>query len=367
MSREQFTINGRSIGEEQPAYVIAEIGVNHDGSVARAIELVRAAAEAGADAVKLQLFTAERLVHATATAASYQTTNCGATDQASLLRKYELSCDDVERIIDAAKVEGLETIATPFSVEDVFVVEHLDMPAVKIASPDLVNEPLLRRVCETGRPVILSSGASNADEIARAVHWLRGWRARFALLHCVSSYPTPCEHAQLGWIERMRRDFPGVVIGYSDHTTEPLAGALAVAAGAAIVEKHLTWNRFADGPDHAASADPAQFAAYVRSIRIAEQMRGTTGPRRVLPCERDVRRLSRQSLVLKRALKNGDVIDAADVVVQRPGTGIPAADKTRVVGRRTRHAIAAGTVLQWEMLHTAEVELDELTPQSDAA
>ncbi|MFT3788212.1 MAG: N-acetylneuraminate synthase family protein [Tepidisphaeraceae bacterium] len=346
----EMDIAGRAIGAGRPTYVIAEIGVNHDGSLRRAIELVHAAAEAGADAVKLQLFTAANLVHETATAASYQSVNCGATDQASLLRKYELSCDDVERIIDAARVAGLQAIATPFSRQDVFVIEHLHVPAIKIASPDLVNQPLLQRCAETGRPMIVSTGAANADEIVRCVRWLKAWQVQFALMHCVSSYPTPNDLAHLGWIDRLRRDFPGIVVGYSDHTTEPLAGALAVAAGATVVEKHLTWNRFADGPDHAASADPAQFAAYVRAIRLADELRGDNGARRVLEVERDVRKLSRQSIVARREIAAGESVAEDDLTVQRPGTGVPASDWTKVVGRITRAAIPAGTILTWEML-----------------
>ena len=345
-------ISQDSIGDGRAAYVIAEIGVNHDGSAARAIELVRHAARAGANAIKLQLFAADRLVHRSARAAAYQTANCGATEQIELLRRYELSVDDVERIIDSARACGLTTIATPFSVEDVDTIERLGLPAIKIASPDLVNKPLLERVAASGVPLLVSTGAATTDEIAMAVGWLRGWRASFALLHCVSSYPTPIDAARLGWIDGLRRTFE-VPVGYSDHTTEPLAGAFAVAAGACVIEKHLTWNRFAEGPDHRASADPHQFAAYVGTIRAASRMRGVGVAREVLPIEQDVRRLSRQSLVVAEAIAAGQAIDRARLRVQRPGTGILARDIDDVTGRVARRSLAVGTILEWEMLADA--------------
>lgn len=342
-------IAGIDVGPGRPAYVIAEIGVNHDGSVARAIELVAHARDAGADAIKLQLFTADRLVHASAGTADYQRTACGATDQIALLKRYELSVDEVERIIDAATVAGLTTIATPFSVEDVFVIEQLALPAIKIASPDIVNKPLLERAARGGAPLLVSTGAANIEEVEQCAGWLRGWGVPFAFLHCVSSYPTPIGDARLAWIDGLRARFD-VPVGYSDHTTEPLAGAFAVASGACIIEKHLTWNRFAEGPDHRASADPHQFAVYVNAIRAAERMRGATLDREVLPIEADVRRLSRQSLVLTSPISAGTAIDSDSMRVQRPGTGIPACEFEHVVGRVAARDLAAGTVLSWEML-----------------
>lgn len=344
--------HGRSIGEGRRTFVIAEIGVNHDGSAARAIELVHHAKRAGADAVKLQLFSASRLVHRSATAASYQTANCGATDQATLLRQYELSPDDIERIVDATHVAGLVPVATPFSVDDVDLMERLRIPLVKIASPDIVNRPLLERAAEMKVPVLVSTGAAEVDEIDACVSWLRGWRVPFALLHCVSSYPTPAEDAQLGWIEDLRRRYD-VPVGYSDHTTELVSGALAVSAGASFIEKHLTWNRFAVGPDHSASADPHQFGAYVELARLAGRMRGAGGSRQVLGVEADVRRLSRQSLVTKRDIASGEPVDRADLIAQRPGTGILAREIDTVAGRVALRDLPAGTILDWSMLSDA--------------
>lgn len=344
-------IHRRKIGPERPTFVIAEIGVNHDGSLVRALELVRAARECGADAVKLQIFTARSLMHASSSFATYQKDRCADADASAMLRKYELREDALREAVGAIRNLGMIPLATPFSPADVQTAEALDLPAIKIASPDLVNRVLLQRAAETGRPMLISCGAATMDEVSDAVGRLREWNASFALLHCVSSYPTPPEQAHLCWIAEMASWFD-VPVGYSDHTTDVHSGAIATAFGACIIEKHLTYDRAAAGPDHAASADPAQFARYVAMIRSADAMRGTTG-KRVLDIERDVRKVSRQSLVLSRPLRAGDLISDANVTVQRPGTGIPAAEIRRAIGKRAARALPAGTLLQWDMLAAA--------------
>jgi sialic acid synthase SpsE len=242
-------------------------------------------------------------------------------------------------------------LATPFSPADVETVARLRLPAVKIASPDLVNRPLLAQAAAYGRPLLISTGASTMDEVDETMRWVGEWRAQAALLHCVSSYPAPAAQANLCWIHELAARFD-VAVGYSDHTAEAMAGALAAAAGAAVIEKHLTYDRGAKGPDHAASADPQQFARYVKLVREADALRGAPG-KRVLEIEQDVRTVSRQSLVMRRELKAGEVLREQDVTVQRPGTGLPAALITWAVGRRVTRALAAGALLQWDMLADA--------------
>jgi sialic acid synthase SpsE len=242
-------------------------------------------------------------------------------------------------------------LATPFSPSDVETVAGLRLPAVKVASPDLVNRPLLSRVVEYGRPVLVSTGAATMLEVDMSVQWLRAWAAKFALLHCVSGYPTPAEDAHLCWIGELASRFD-VPIGYSDHTTESFTGALAAAAGAVIVEKHLTYDRTAKGPDHAASADPPAFERYVRQIRDADRMRGAPG-KHVLDIEQDVRKVSRQSLVVRRDLKVGQVIKEDDLTVQRPGTGMPASMIMQAVGRRATRPLQAGMLLHPDMFSPA--------------
>jgi sialic acid synthase SpsE len=340
-------INGQLVGCGQPTFVIAEIGVNHDGRLDRALELVEQASRAGANAVKLQIFSATTLMHPSSSFAEYQKQGTTSANPVEMLREFELSRDELNEVVAAVHAHGMLPLATPFSPEDVEVIESLNLPAIKIASPDLVNQLLLARAAGIGRPMLLSTGAATIDEIEETTAWLCQWNVRFALMHCVSSYPTPSSEAQLSWIRQLARfDVP---VGYSDHTTDIIAGALSVAAGACIIEKHLTYDRTANGPDHSASADPQQFAEYVRLIRNAEAMCGS-GTKHVLPIERDVRKVSRQSLVVIRDIAGGERIKIGDLTVQRPGTGIPPADVSVAVGRVARQSLQKGTMLQWDML-----------------
>lgn len=342
-----MTIDGRRIGPNEPTYVIAEIGVNHDGSAQRAAELIRHARSAGADAVKFQVFTAENLMHRSARFAEYQRDRVAAADPAEMLRQYELTDAEFASLAAEAKRCGLAMIATPFSPADVPRVAAF-AAAMKIASPDLINRLLLRKAIAAGLPMILSTGAASAEEIAASVTWLNTTACDFALLHCVSSYPVAAADANLRWIGDLAAF--GRTVGYSDHTTEIVAGGIAVIAGACIIEKHLTYDTAAAGPDHSASFSPNQFAEYVRHIRLADTLCGTAG-RRVLECEKDVRAVSRQSLVLARDVSKNRVIALDDLTTQRPGTGISAELSDEVAGRRATRDLLAG-----DMLSSGDVE-----------
>jgi sialic acid synthase SpsE len=344
----ELTLAGRKISPSHKTLIIAEIGVNHDGSIDRALELVHLAANAGADAVKLQIFRADSLMHPSCAFAAYQRDRVSESNPIEMLRRYELSDPAIETIVSAIRAAGLIPIATPFSPSDVDIIEQLDLPAIKIASPDLVNFPLLARAGRSGKPLLLSTGAATMDEVRSTVRWLGDLPAPFALLHCTSSYPVADADANLCWISELAAEF-GVPTGFSDHTNDTFCGALAVAAGACIIEKHLTYDCTASGPDHSASADPRTFASYVKAIRSAETLRGSPG-KRVLGSEQDVRSVSRQSLVLLHALPAGAAISESSLTVQRPGTGILAAQMATIVGRRLHRALPAGTMLQWEML-----------------
>jgi N-acetylneuraminate synthase/N,N'-diacetyllegionaminate synthase len=344
-------IGSHSIDPDHSTFVIAEIGVNHDGSLEKALALVHAAADAGADAIKLQIFHAQTLVHASTRLAAYQKEYCHDTDPVAMLRRYELSASDLRTVIDVAHSLGLIPLATPFSLPDVRTVADLALPAIKIASPDLVNLPLLRRAATVGRPLLISTGAATMAEVETTVNWLREWHAPFALLHCVSSYPTPPDQANLCWIRELTERF-AVPVGFSDHTQEVLTGALAAAAGALVIEKHLTYDRTAEGPDHAASADPDQFSQYVSMVRQSDLLRGRPG-KHILDIERDVRTVSRQSLVVGRDLHPGHVLHEDDLLVQRPGTGIPAGQLPAALGKKVTRSLRAGTLLQWDMLSDA--------------
>jgi sialic acid synthase SpsE len=339
-------IGTREVGAHTEPYVIAEIGVNHDGDAERAVDLTRVAAKAGASAVKLQLFRADLLMSRASGLAAYQEA-AGERDAHSMLRRLELSVESMRRVVDAAHAEGIHAIVTVFSTELVPEAETLAWDAYKSASPDVVNKPLLLAMGGTGRPLIVSTGAATIDEVARAAGWLRGLSGRLAFLQCVSSYPTPDSLAELGGITAIADVFEGPV-GYSDHTAGVEMGGAAVWRGAAILEKHLTHNREAVGPDHAASLTADEFAVYVagakrawaeRSARRRPKSFAEEPRKRVLNVEEDVRRLSRQSLVTKRALAAGHVLTREDLTIKRPGFGLEPWMLEGTIGRRLSRAV----------------------------
>lgn len=331
----------RWIGPDHPVYIIAEIGVNHDGSEERARALVRASVEAGADAIKLQLFEADRLMSAGSSLATYQRA-AGEQDPREMLRRLELSVDQMESIVALAHELGIHAIVTPFSTELIDLAERLPFDAYKTASPDIIHRPLLERLVATGKPLIISTGASELEEVERALGWLREAEHasldRVALLQCVSSYPTSMAQAALGGVQALARVFHGPV-GYSDHTREVETGVLAVSIGAHVLEKHLTHNRNASGPDHSASLDPGDLKQYVHLVRhVPRELRHAPAAhpdptKRVLEIERDVRCVSRQSLVLTRDGRAGERLSPADLTVKRPGTGIPPFMLGQTIGR----------------------------------
>ncbi len=342
-----FSIRNALVGEAAPVYVIAEAGVNHDGCASVARELIHAAAEAGADAVKFQVFAASRLVTRTAPAAAYQQRAVHTDSQYGMLSALELTHDTFVELADCAKQRGIEFLATPFSVADLQFLVRIGVSAIKIASPDIVNTPLLGAAARSRLPVIASTGAAELEEIAEAVSFFRtAGGGPLALLHCISSYPTPEREANLRAIGTLARSF-GCVAGFSDHTESVLIGGYAVAAGARIIEKHMTLDRSRTGPDHAFSLEPAAMAEYIRTIRHAESLLGD-GDVTVSPRQREVRRLSRGSVVAARAIRAGETLTADMLTVKRPGTGIRPAELDTLIGRRAVRDIEADTQLAWD-------------------
>jgi N,N'-diacetyllegionaminate synthase len=342
-------IGGRLVGTGQPTYVVAEAGVNHDGSLAKALELVDVAVAAGADAVKSQFFRAEELAAPSAQTAAYQRA-AGDHSQRDLLSRLELTDTDFRRIQARCRDRSIELLATPFSVLDVDRLRRLGVRAIKIASTDVNNTPLLRQAVALRLPLIVSTGASTADEIEAAVARLRGWNAgqRLILLHCVSCYPVPLAAANLRAIAALRSAY-GVPCGFSDHTTSTQAGAWAVAAGACVLEKHFTLDRGGPGPDHAMSLEPAELREYVAAVRGVEEALGS-GVLGMTDLEADVRTVARKSVVTTTAGRAGTQLTADMLTIKRPGGGIPPDQLDAVLGRRLAVDAPGDTVLSWDML-----------------
>ena len=338
------------VGPGRRAVVVAEAGVNHDGSVEQALALVDAAVEAGADAVKFQMFRAKELVTASAPAAEYQRQACGATSQREMLSRLELNAKGFERIGDHCHQRNIPFLATPFSVADVGRLVELGTAAVKIASTDLVNRALLRAAVDTGLPLIVSTGASSEEEIRSSVASLidSDARGRLVLFHCVSCYPTPLESANLRAVTTLAQTM-GVPVGLSDHTTSTQTGGWAVCAGACLLEKHLTLDRSAGGPDHGMSLDPPAFRKYVGDIRLAQSALGNGGLG-MRELEQPVRTAAGRSIVSRNGISKGTVLSAKLLEMKRPGGGIEPARLDEVIGHRAATDIPADTVLSWDMV-----------------
>lgn len=347
--RAPISIAGQPIGNDAATFVIAEAGVNHDGCVRHAFKLVDAAKHAGADAVKFQMFDAAELTAACAPTASYQQ-QAGGTSQRRMLERLQLDAGAMREIVSYCSEAGILFLATPFGLRDLDTLATIGAKAVKIASTDITNRPLLTAAVELAVPLIVSTGAAEEHEVHDAVAWLddAGARDRLILLHCISQYPTPIEDANLRAIGALRDTF-GVPAGFSDHTTSTQIGGLAVAAGASVLEKHLTLDRTANGPDHAMSLEPEELASYVAIVRETETILGRSSFG-LSAGEADVRCVARKSVVARRTLEAGAVLTSDDLTIKRPGTGIPPADLERLIGREIIETVAADTVLTWEMI-----------------
>lgn len=343
-------IGGKAVGPGQPCFVIAEAGVNHNGDIDLALRLVDAAAAAGADAVKFQTFKADRLVTVDARKAAYQVRgDADRETQREMLARMELTVEHHRVLMARCADLGILFLSTPFEEESADLLEALRVEAFKLPSGELTNLPFLAHVARKGRPLIVSTGMSILRDVDAAVGCCRRAGATgIALLQCVSEYPADAAAANLRAMDTMRNLF-SCPVGFSDHTQGISVATAAAALGANIIEKHFTLDRTLPGPDHHASLEPDELSEMVRAIRVAQSALGD-GNKRIGAGERAVALAARKSLVAGRDIPAGTVIGLEHLVTRRPGTGVSPASRDQVLGRRARIAIAAGTVVTWEML-----------------
>lgn len=344
-SARSIAIGGRLVGAGAPCLVVAEAGVNHNGRIDLARNLVDAAAEARADAVKLQTFRAEGVVSVDAPKAGYQLeTTAAAESQLEMLRRLELDWEAHVELKQRAEERGLIFLSTPFDAASVDLLDRLGVEAFKIASPDLTNFPLLDLVGGRGRPVLLSTGLATLAEVDAGVDRLAEAGATdVVVLHCTTEYPAPVDEANLRAIPAMR-DHLGVPVGYSDHTQGFDAALAAVALGACVIEKHFTLDRALAGPDHRASLEPAELADLVRGVRRVESALGD-GVKKPTRSESRNLEVVRRSLAAADDLPAGIVLTRGMLMALRPGTGIPAARIDEVLGRRLRREVGLHQLL----------------------
>lgn len=334
-----LAIGPRAVGAAYPCYVIAEAGVNHNGDVTLAHQLVDAAADSGADAVKFQTFNPENLAAAGAPKAEYQTRTTGAGEShRAMLEGLVLPRPAHVELQAHARARGIEFFSSPFDEECADFLLELGVPAFKIPSGEVTNLPMLRHIARFGRPMLLSTGMCDMVEISEAMDAIRSnGNPPVGLFHCVSSYPAEARSANLNAMRSLASAF-GVPVGFSDHTPGIDIGLAAVALRASLLEKHVTLSRHLAGPDHAASLEPHEFAALVRGVRAVESALGD-GVKEPRAEEMPMRAVARKSLHWTRELPAGHVVELSDLICLRPGHGLPPGRREELLGLALRRNV----------------------------
>lgn len=332
-------------------FIIAEAGVNHNGDLGLAKELVHAAHEAGADAVKFQTFKAETLVTPSAATAAYQQANTQQSTQFSMLKALELAPEDYFALSELAHSLGIEFMSTAFDEASVDFLVELGVQRLKVPSGEITNYPLLSHIAQQNLPIILSTGMCELAEVAEAVAVLQQaypeqLAQKLVILHCTSNYPADFADINLKAMQTMAQYFH-LPVGYSDHSLGYLVPTLAVALGACVIEKHFTLDNQLPGPDHKASLNIPELKNMVIQIRNTELCLGN-GEKSITEAEKPIRDLVRRSLSLKNSLPKGSLLNQDDLILLRPGTGILPKDISKVVGSRLKQDLAAGSSLSWE-------------------
>jgi N-acetylneuraminate synthase len=344
-----ITIGGRPVGPGHPPFLIAEMSGNHNGDLKRALAIMEVAKEAGADAIKLQTYTADTI-----------TIDCdkpdfvikgGLWDGRTLYGLYQEAStpwDWHEQLFAKGRELGVPVFSTPFDATAVDFLERLGAPAHKIASFELIDTPLLRKVAATGKPVIASTGMANLGEIAEAVRTLQENGCEdLILLHCVSGYPVPAEESNLRTIPHLAATFD-LPVGLSDHTLDPVVATAAVAAGAVVVEKHFTISRADGGPDASFSLEPKEFAELARSLRTTFAALGHVNYERTASEVGNVQ--FRRSIYVVRDMAAGEAFSPENIRIIRPGHGLEPKHYDAIIGKSARRSIARGTPMGWGLV-----------------
>jgi N,N'-diacetyllegionaminate synthase len=332
-------------------FVIAEAGVNHNGEISIAKELVDVAVDAKCDAVKFQTWITEKVYsRSKSVKPEYHVRTTGEVESAyDTIKQLELSFAAFEEIKAYCDKRGIAFFSTPDEIESARFLAGINVPWMKTASQDVTNIPFLRQLANMGIPMIFSTGAASLDEVAAAVEVIQRVNRQLVILHCVSSYPAPWEEMNLEFIATLRRMYPECIIGFSDHTTGSEVAAAALALGARVFEKHFTLDRNMAGPDHQASLNPRELADYTQVLRRIHQSLGD-GRKRVMPCEEGVRRAFRRFLVVDKNISRGAAFVESDFVFKKTVDGIPPAQIDTFIGRRASRDISADTVMAWELV-----------------
>lgn len=343
-------IGDKVIGKGKPCFIIAEAGVNHNGDLKIAKKLVDVAARAGADAVKFQTFKAEKLVTTYAKQAKYQTSNIGYEEsQFEMLKRLELKEKFHLLLKKYVEDKGLIFMSTPFDEEAIDFLDNMGIEIFKAGSGELNNFPYLVKMAKKNKPMIISTGMATLKEVDEAVNFIkREENDKLVVLHCTSNYPCPYEEVNLRAMKTMEEKL-GCLIGYSDHTMGITVAIMAIALGAVVIEKHFTLNRNLPGPDHKSSLEPDELKEMIRQIRIAEKALGNYN-KKPTESEKKIMKLVRKSLVAKKNIEKGSIIDDEMIVIKRPGTGLSPNNLHKIKKKKAKRNISKDEIFQLDMV-----------------
>ncbi len=344
-------IKNRIIGKGHPVFIIGEAGVNHNGDFELARKMIDVAAKAGVDAIKFQTFKTEELILKNSPKAEYQKEKNNPDESFfDLLKRLEFSYEEFKSLKLYCEKLGIMFLSTPFDVESVNLLEKLNIDAYKIGSGDFDNIPLLKYIISKNKPILLSTGMSNMDEIKEIISFFETERyTNLALFQCTSLYPTPYDKVNLNVIKSFQKEFPNYITGFSDHSQGIFTGAIAVGLGAKIIEKHFTLDKKLIGPDHKASLNPTELSEFVTTIRNTELALGSS-KKVIIDAEIEIKKVARKSIVSISEISSGEVLSEKNIGVKRPGTGISAKFYYNLLGKRVKKKILNNTLLRMDDL-----------------
>lgn len=343
-------IAGKEIGLNSDPFIIAEIGVNYDNDMKYAEELIKAAKRSGVDAVKFQTYTPSKIV-AISSPKYWADDKPDETQYQFFERSNTFYHEETKDLAKLCKKHNISFMSTPFDLDSVKLLDDLGVPAFKIASADITNYPLLQAVAKTGKPILLSTGASSIGEIEQAAKTVeKQGNSDIVLLHCILAYPTPVEHSNLMMIKSLRDIFPDYEVGWSDHVIPDesvLVPTIAVVLGATVIEKHFTTDRSRPGNDHFHSVDEELMTKLVQNIGIAKSSMGEY-LKQPMPVEEPARLNARRSIAAYEPIKQGEKFTEKNLIMLRPGSGIHPRFLEHIVGRKAKRDVKPGHLIEWE-------------------
>ena len=347
--KKTIKISNKTVGEEHPTFIIAEAGVNHNGQLNLAKNLVDIAADAGCDAVKFQTYKSEGVVTSHAKSADYVEKNLGSNiSQLDMIKSYELKYEDFEILKKYCDSKGIIFLSTPHSFDAIDFLDKL-VPAYKFGSGDLTNIPSLKYAAKKGKPIILGTGISTIEEIKLAINAIKSeGNDKIIVLHCTTDYPSPIEDVNLNAMITIKKEL-NCLVGYSDHTLGTMVPIIAVALGANVIEKHFTIDKKLPGPDHKASLSPDELKTMVSQIRETEKILGSFD-KKPTKSEEKIKKIVRKSLVAKRNISKGTKITEDVIGIKRPGAGISPMDIKKILGKKAKIDIEKDEILQFNMV-----------------